>query len=243
MAGPAPRSFEADDPHRAALLRTAVGVLHENHCVVGDIVVSQNTKTVKKYRTPLRQAQRDLTRSRIKNAARDLFYENHYDTTTMDEIAVAAGLRRSTLYLHYKDKAEILSEVVADYAPNARAVLATLPGPQPSVEQIRRWIRKVVAFVDKERVPLSIILEMRRDRSYLAALDELTIELVSALGEQNQPFRDAMSAEADPVQRARAILLFQELTFTCEQFLDHPNDENSKALVAVTAEHFHGFLS
>ncbi len=50
-----------------------------------------------KYFTPLRQAQRDLARSRIRDAARDLFYEHHYDTTTMDEIAVTAGLRRWTL--------------------------------------------------------------------------------------------------------------------------------------------------
>jgi len=196
-----------------------------------------------KYRTPLRQAQRDLTRNRIKNAARDLFYETHYDSTTMDEIAAAAGLRRSTLYLHYKDKAEILADVVGDYAPRAQAVLATLPGPAPTLDQIRRWIRKVVTFVKKERVPLSIIMEMRRDRSYLAALDHLTVQLISGLGERNPAFRDATAPDADPIQLARAILLFQELTFTCEQFLDHPNDENSKALVEVTAGHFHAFVS
>jgi AcrR family transcriptional regulator len=195
-----------------------------------------------KYRTPLRQAQRDLTRSRIKNAARDLFYQTHYDSTTMDEIADAAGLRRSTLYLHYKDKAEILADVVGDYGPRAQAVLATLPGPQPTLDQIRRWIRKVVTFVKKEQVPLSIIMEMRRDRSYLAALDDLTIQLVAALGERNKAFRDATGPDASPIQLARAILLFQELTFTCEQFLDHPNNENSKALVEVTAEHFHAFV-
>jgi AcrR family transcriptional regulator len=120
-------------------------------------VAAHELKSERKYRTPLREAQRDLTRSRIKNAARDLFYESHFDVTTMDEIAAAAGLRRSTLYLHYKDKAEILAEVVSDYAPRAKAILATLPGPTPTVEQTKRWIKKVVAFVRKERVPLSAV--------------------------------------------------------------------------------------
>lgn len=203
----------------------------------------QKPKSREKYRTPLREAQRDLTRSRIKNAARDLFYETHFDTTTMDEIAAAAGLRRSTVYLHYKDKTEILEEVVADYAPRAQTILATLPGPRPAVEQAERWIKKVVAFVRKERVPLSIIIEMRRDHSYIAALDELTMQLVSAMGENNSAFRDATAPGADPMLRARGILLFQELTFTCEQVLDHPNDENSKALVRITAQHFHDFLA
>ena len=195
-----------------------------------------------KYRTPLRQAQRDLTRSRIKTAARDLFYERHYDTTTMDEIAAAAGLRRSTLYLHYKDKAEILAEVVADYRPRAQAVLATLPGPTPGIDQLRRWIRKVAAFVSTERVPLSIILEMRRDDSYVGALEDLTDELVAALGTHNLPFREAAGRDADPLQRARGLLLFQELTFTCEQSLVARNRAHMQALIQVTAEHFQRFL-
>lgn len=195
-----------------------------------------------KYKTPLRQAQRDLTRSRIKTAARDLFYEQHYDSTTMDEIADAAGLRRSTLYLHYKDKAEILAEIVADYTPRAQAVLATLPGPGPSVEQVQRWIRKVANFVAEERVPLSIILELRRDTTHIGALDELTSELISALGANNPRFREAARRDADPIERARGLLLFQEMTFTCEQFLIRNNDANFKALVRVTAEHFQDFL-
>lgn len=195
-----------------------------------------------KYKTPLRQAQRDLTRSRIKIAARDLFYEHHYDSTTMDEIAEAAGLRRSTLYLHYKDKAEILAEIVADYTPRAQAVLATLPGPGPTAEQVQRWIRKVANFVAEERVPLSIIVELRRDETHLGALDDLTSELISALGAKNPRFRDAARAEADPIERARGLLLFQELTFTCEQFLIRSDDARFKALVRVTAEHFQEFL-
>ncbi|MBU6269041.1 MAG: TetR/AcrR family transcriptional regulator [Sphingomonadales bacterium] len=195
-----------------------------------------------KYQTPLRQAQRDLTRSRIKNAARELFHDQHYDTTTMDEIAVAAGLRRSTLYLHYKDKAQILADVVADYRPRAQAVLATLPGPAPTVEQVRRWIRKVIAFVEKERVPLSIITEMKRDRANSATLDALTSDLLAALGENNPPIASAARSDADPLHRARALLLFQELTFTCEQALMRPGDDHAKALVDVTADHFHAFL-
>lgn len=196
-----------------------------------------------RYRTPLRQAQRDLTRSRIKNAARDLFYERHYDSATMDEIAVVAGLRRSTLYLHYRDKAEILADLIGDYTPRAQLVLSTLPGPSPNIEKIRRWIRKVIAFVEKERVPLSIITEMKRDSANSRTLDELTTDLLSALGENNPVIRDATLPGADQLQRARALLLFQELTFTCEQFLMYPGNEQAKALLTVTAEHFHAFLA
>jgi AcrR family transcriptional regulator len=197
-----------------------------------------------RYNTPLRQAQRDLTRSRIKNAARMLFHENHYDSTTMDEIAMAAGLRRSTVYLHYRDKAEILSEIIAEYAPKAQAILATLPGPKPSVEAVASWIRRVVKFVASEQVPLSIIMELRRDsKNTIDTLERLTGELLSGLGANNPRFRDAASADADPVLRARGLLLLQELTYACEIHLADTADLRGKAMLQVTAEDFYAFLS
>jgi AcrR family transcriptional regulator len=196
-----------------------------------------------KYNTPLRQAQRDLTRSRIRSAARTLFYETHYDSTTMDAIAAAAGLRRSTVYLHYKDKAEILAEVIAEYTPKARSVLALLPGPRPSLEQLKLWVRKVARFVAKELVPLSIILELRRTNQDTEALEKLTCELLAALGENNPAFREASHEAASPRLRARGLMLLQELTYACEIHLSDTGDARGKALLDVAAEDFLVFLS
>ena len=196
-----------------------------------------------KYNTPLRQAQRDLMRKRIRSAARTLFYETHYDSTTMDQIAVAAGLRRSTVYLHYKDKTEILAEVIAEYTPKARSVLAMLPGPRPTLPQLNLWVKKVVQFVAKELVPLSIILELRHANQDLDALEKLTCELLAGLGENNPPFRDASHDEASPIVRARGLMLLQSLTYACEIHLADTNDARGKALLKVVAEDFLHFLS
>ena len=201
------------------------------------------TKTPAKYDTPLRQAQRDQTRTRIKTAARDLFHERHYDATTMDEIAAAAGLRRSTLYLHYRDKAEILGDVIADYAPKAKAVLSRLPGPAPALRPIQAWVRDVAKVVDEERVHLSIILELRRRHDSWNALENLTNELLAAMGEHNPAFRAAAIRDADPMLRARGLLLLQELTYSCEIFLENPSDPRGKAMLKATAEDFHAFLT
>jgi AcrR family transcriptional regulator len=197
-----------------------------------------------KYNTPLRQAQRDLTRSRIKNAAKSLFHERHYDSTTMDEIALAAGLRRSTLYLHYRDKAEILADVIAEYTPKAQAILASLPGPNPSLEAVVLWVKRITKFVAKEQVPLSIILELRRDSARtIDALEHLTSQLLTALGTNNPPFRQAASGDADPMLRARGLLLLQELTYASEIHLTDTTDARGKAMLMVTAQDFHAFLS
>ena len=197
-----------------------------------------------KYFTPLRQAQRNLTRSRIRDAARALFHQQHYDMTTMDEIAVAAGLRRPTLYLHYKDKAEILADIIADYTPKAKRLLKTLPGPKPAYEQVYDWIGTVVEFVAKEKVPLSIILEVRRrDKAQMAAMRTLSNELFAGLGERNPPFWEAAHEPADNLLRARALLLLQELVYSCELYLDAPDKTDAAALLKVTAEDFCRFLA
>lgn len=196
-----------------------------------------------KYITPLRQAQRELTRSRIKNAARNLFYEKHYDTTTMDDIAGAAGLRRSTVYLHYKDKAEILLDIIAEYTPKAKAVLATLPGPAPSADDLHRWVKRVAKFVAKERAPLSIIREEQARRQDDNAFEEISIELLCAIGTNNPLFVEATKANASPMLRARAQMLLEELTYACGTFAQDSRAVRAEALLRVVVEDFHRFLS
>lgn len=196
-----------------------------------------------KYNTPLRQAQRELTRNRIKNAARGLFYEKHYDTTTMDEIAGAAGLRRSTLYLHYRDKAEILLDIIAEYTPKAKAVLATLPGPGPSVEALHAWVKRVAKFVAKESAPLSIIQEARSRSRDSAEFETISNDLISAIGANNPRFIQAVAPDAEPIVRARAVLLLSELTYACGIVAEDPGGANAKAMLRVVAEDFHRFLT
>jgi AcrR family transcriptional regulator len=196
-----------------------------------------------KYRTPLREAQRDLTRGRILDAARTVFYEKHYDTATMDEIAAAAGLRRSTLYLHYKDKSEILLELITDYGDKARQLLATLPGPDPSLQQIADWVDRIARFIAKERMPLSIIVEVRRKHAYGPAMEKLTDELLLSLGQNNPRFRNTTGPAADPEQRAKALMLLQELIYACETHLEDETDPCGQALLRVAAEDIWRYLT
>jgi hypothetical protein len=103
---------------------------------------------------------------------------------------------------------------------------------------------KVMEFVAEERIPLSIILELRRlNRANAEALRDLTTELLSGLGENNAPFELAARQDADPKLRARALMLLQELTYACEMYLDDAEGEAcSKALLTIAAEDFHAFL-
>jgi AcrR family transcriptional regulator len=48
------------------------------------------------------------TAGRILDAARELFYDQGYLETSVDQIAKACGFSRATFYLHYKSKDEVL---------------------------------------------------------------------------------------------------------------------------------------
>jgi len=197
--------------------------------------------TAAKYKhTPLRQAQRELTRRRIREAARDLFYELHYDATTVDQIANAAGLTRSTLYLHYRDKAEILADITADYAPRAIAQMERLPGPAPSMAQIDAWLLEVVDFVAAERVPLAILQET--SRAGAQSLDELMFDLLTALGRNNPAFAKAARREPANLElKARATLLIGALTYVCNFVARGGDRDFASALLRTVAESFRDF--
>ena len=62
-------------------------------------------------RPRLRDVQRDASRARILDAARDLFLQHGYEATTVRMIAERAGLSAAGLFTTFADKADILHHV------------------------------------------------------------------------------------------------------------------------------------
>jgi AcrR family transcriptional regulator len=61
--------------------------------------------------TPRRQSREPGSIDSIARVAADLFYRNGYDATSMQDIADAAGLHKSSLYHHLRHKEELLEHV------------------------------------------------------------------------------------------------------------------------------------
>ena len=61
----------------------------------------------------LRAAQKQMTRELFLTKALELFEEKGYAATTVDDIATAAGSTRTTFYLHFASKAEVMSALLA----------------------------------------------------------------------------------------------------------------------------------
>lgn len=190
----------------------------------------------------LREAHRDLTRARIRDAARDVFFEQHYSTTTMEQIAKAAGLTRSTLYLHYKEKAEILAAIAADYAPRAITLMGQLEGPVPTLSDLEAWIRKVVDFVYIEKTPISLFMETSQERPE-PAVEGMMMDVLNALGRKIPAFRlPTDSQERRFTAHAHGFVLLNMLTYACNYALNGNSLELAQSQIRVVASYFHQFI-
>ncbi len=68
----------------------------------------------------------DLTKQKIFDAAKKLFYEKGYADTTMKEVCAAAGVRQSVFYYHYKDKKEIAEKLYVDFGERHMSAILDL---------------------------------------------------------------------------------------------------------------------
>ena len=105
----------------------------------------------------LREARKAFTRAQLCAAANDVFVRRGYANATMDEIARVAGTQRSTLYLYFGDKERLLAAIADDYIVKVREVVERLPGPVPSLDEIRIWLDDFALFVSEQRAPTELI--------------------------------------------------------------------------------------
>lgn len=120
---------------------------------------------------------RIATRARICDSASALFFDAGFAAVTMEEIAEAVGIRRSTLYLHFRDKDAILAAIAETYTIKLRNVIARLAGPEPTRDEIVRWVTEMADFVSHNRAATELLVSL----SHLPKAPAAAIAFGSAL--------------------------------------------------------------
>ena len=194
-----------------------------------------------KVLTTLREARKDFTRAHICAAAKEVFFVNGFSAPTMEQIAQAAGIQRSTLYTHFRDKEEILAVITAEYTQALRHVVARLPGPAPSREDISRWVREFARFAREQRAPTELLVTA----SSLARLPEpvriFGADFVQMLAAQLPAFGDAVRRPGG-LSHAWAMATLRELGWALCFYAQHGDGEDSESRLAVAAAMFTRFV-
>lgn len=99
------------------------------------------------------------TRQQILKRAVELFAESGYANTSIDDIAVAVGIRKASLYYHIRSKEDLLYEV---YAVLAKEVLAEserlLKTAQTPEEKLRAFFRAGLRLIASRQREVTVFL-------------------------------------------------------------------------------------
>ena len=103
---------------------------------------------------PKRQRRAQDRPREICAAALDVFAEKGFAAARLDEIAQRAGVSKGTLYLYFKDKADLFRAVVRDtVAPNIDVVRTMVEGADlPFPDVIRLFLLRFAALTSQARV-------------------------------------------------------------------------------------------
>jgi len=160
---------------------------------------------------------RSKTAKRIVRAAANLFVERGYKRTTMEEIASRAGVVKATLYLHAKNKAELLLMAIAAEKLAQREIWSPILDEQrPAEERMRLYVHRLITRA--EHSPLQHRVRSRDFDFFLWAEDldgevkrdlvELSTEFHEHLLEQLAPGR--FSSE-ERRKRAKVLMMFDTM--------------------------------
>jgi AcrR family transcriptional regulator len=140
----------------------------------------------------LRERNAELTRRLIVDTAISLFIETGYETTTMENVAEAAGIGTSTLYRYFstKDELAVAPLAIGDQMADA---LRERPGEEPLGESLGHALRALVLSPRPDAARLAqvrVVVEQnagpraRLADDFARAREHLEVALVERLGRE-----------------------------------------------------------
>jgi AcrR family transcriptional regulator len=90
----------------------------------------------------LRERNRQSARETIVRAAADLFSQRGYGTTTLAEIAAAAGVAPSTLFNYYPSKSDIVFSLFNEVIESAERRIIARPDDEQASAAVIAWVKE-----------------------------------------------------------------------------------------------------
>jgi AcrR family transcriptional regulator len=181
----------------------------------------------------LKEVIRDFRREQVVGVARRLVAERGTTDVSMDEIATAAGLSRSTVYVYFANREELLRACVAGLREElVRAVTATRDRDAEPVGRLESLIGELLARVDDDRAffRLALVIEGTLGRGAEGVGDELALLSLDIAELIREIYEDGVASGAfvagDPV-RATSLIgqqIFGAMAVRAADPLPEPRD-------------------
>ena len=93
----------------------------------------------------LQERKQQLVRQAIWDAATDLFAEKGYDETTVDDIALQAGVSRRSFFRYFSSKNDLMAQGIDTYADYLTEAILACDPHSPPAELFRQTILRVAS--------------------------------------------------------------------------------------------------
>jgi AcrR family transcriptional regulator len=114
-----------------------------------------------------RQTRSQATKEKILESAYKLFCERGYYQTTTNHIAMSAGVSIGSLYSYYKDREEILSDILKQFDSSLNRALDDLSHEKELCRSdIRLWVQRVIERMAGLRRPTRELYGQLRSLRY-----------------------------------------------------------------------------
>ncbi|NTX00210.1 MULTISPECIES: TetR/AcrR family transcriptional regulator [Myxococcus] len=142
-----------------------------------------------------REREKQATRQRILDAARELYVQEGYEAMTMRRVAEKIEYSATAIYVHFKDKAALIQELCAHDFLRFAEVLNKVAKVKDPVERLRKMGRAYIDFAQEYPTTYRLLFMERRPAE------------VGTTGpdgpEQGNPEQDAYAFLRQSVQEAK----------------------------------------
>lgn len=142
------------------------------------------------------KAEADETRSRLLDAAEQVFYEKGVARASLNEIAQQAGATRGAVYWHFKDKVDVFLSMLDRVCMPFDEVWADNHNSLPPLEGIRESIRSVFESMDGDRRRLRIFDTALFKMEYVGELESVRARHVESARGSQEKFAGAIAQAA-----------------------------------------------
>lgn len=123
-------------------------------CGVTDHTEGSRTRAT---RPTLRDQQKQQTRRKLLESAKQLFIDRGYAAVTIDDIASEVGCSRATFYLHFASKMDVLEKISAEtMEQRPRVIYGELDEvlEAGSRAEFTRWVQRALAWFEENQAIL-----------------------------------------------------------------------------------------
>ena len=150
------------------------------------------------------KAEADETRTKLLDAAEEVFFEKGVSRTSLGDIALRAGATRGAVYWHFKDKVDVFSSMLARICMPFDEICDDKYGELPPLERIRRSMLTVFESMDGDDRRRKIFETALFKMEYVGELEDVRDgHVVSARLSQEKFARDlVLAAQEQSLQLA-----------------------------------------